>query len=120
MAKEYRTHGTNLSWSTLGQWIAAAHRLDHRRLSSSRSAALKAHGSSLPREIINAEYEIDVIDQALALLKYGPPCLARPQKGYRADAPQTRIIEDLMNRRAVLEREAEITPGGNWIAVHGS
>ncbi len=98
----YRTPGTKVWWDSVQSWIAAAHTIASRRLSHHRNRALEDHGSVLPREVINLETDITVIENALYLLKYGYSDLCRPQRGKRAEAPQTRVIMDLMNRRKVL------------------
>jgi hypothetical protein len=83
--------------------------------------ALQNHGGSMPRALIDLETDIYAIDDALDLLKYGPPCLSLPQRGHRAKAAQTRIIMDLMNRRAALVRQIDDLPeGDNWIAARAS
>ncbi|MEO1139387.1 MAG: hypothetical protein AAFW87_08015 [Pseudomonadota bacterium] len=117
----YRTPGTRLWWSDVGEWIAAARKIDRRRLSQQRYRALQNHGGSMPRALIDLETDIDAIDDALDFLKYGPPGLARPQRGHRAKAAQTRIIMDLMNRRAALVCQIDDMPeGDNWIAARAS
>ena len=119
MRYEYRTPGTTLWWASIGEWIACAHRLDRRRSSAARHRALAAHAACLPSDLIAAETDIATIDTALRLLKYGPPSLARPPRGGREGHPTTRVIVDLMNRRAGLMRAAdEIPEGGNWRTTH--
>lgn len=61
---------------------------------------------------------MNAIDHALTLLKWGPNSLRRPQKGHRESAPQTAIIEDLMNRKKMLERDLDMLAGDNWAAIH--
>jgi len=79
---------------------------------------LEAHTLALTRSVINAARNPLTIEQALALLKWGPPHLRRPQKGGRAGAPHTAPIEDLMNRQRMLEREGDISTGDNWRTMH--
>lgn len=114
----HKTPGTNLTWYTLEGWVKAAHELDNRRSSSARHKALDAHARALTRSVINAASNPETIDQALALLKWGPGSLRRPQKGHREGAPQTALIEDLMNRKRVLERDCDIPSGENWNTMH--
>ena len=115
----YTTPGTRLSWSNVTEWVNAARRIDGRRSSEARNRALACHGAVMPRELIDRETHIPSIETALDLLKYGPPGLARPGRGARGNHPTTPIIVDLMNRLAVLKRDAEMPSGGNWIAMHG-
>ena len=115
----YTTPGTRLTWSSVTEWVRAAHRIDRRRLSEARNRALAAHAAALPRALINRETHLPSLEAALHLLKYGPPGLARPPKGARAGHPTTPIIMDLMNRLAVLKRQDAIPPGDNWTAIFG-
>ncbi len=115
----YTTPGTRITWSNVAEWVEAAHRIDRRRLSAARNRALAAHGAVLPRELIERETHVPTLEAAIHLLKYGPPGLARPPRGARADHPTTPVIMDLMNRRAVLDRQHEIAPGQNWTAIFG-
>ena len=116
----YKTPGTRLQWSTLHEWIAAAHRIDRRRCGEARNRALAAHAACLPKSVIEQEQTIETIDAAVDLLKYGRPGFARPPQGCRANHPTTPIIMDLMNRRAVLLRQLDDMPAGdNWTAMHG-
>ena len=115
----YTTPGTRLTWSDVGEWVEAAHRIDRRRLSAARNRALAAHGAVLPRELIDRETHVPSLEAAIHLLKYGPPGLARPPRGARADHPTTPVIMDLMNRRAVLKGRDEMPRGGNWTAMFG-
>ena len=115
----YTTPGTRLTWSDVGEWVEAAHRIDRRRLSAARNRALAAHGAALPRELIDREAHLPSLEAAIRLLKYGPPGLARPPRGARADHPTTPVIMDLMNRRAILKRRDEMPRGGNWTAMFG-
>lgn len=110
---QYRTPGTSLWWSSLDGWIIAAHRLKVRPLSPQRDKALKAHGCFLPRDVIDAAADVTQIDYALHLLKHGPPPLCRPLRGERAEAGQTQVIVDLMNRRRALERAAGLQASGH-------
>ena len=115
----YTTPGTRLTWSDVSEWVDAAHRIDRRRLSEARNRALGAHGAAMPRELIRRETDIPSLEAAIHLLKYGPPRLARPPKGARADHPTTPVIMDLMNRLAVLKRQDEMGAGDNWTAMFG-
>lgn len=114
----HKTRGTNLTWWTLEGWVRAANELDARRSCDARNKALEAHTLSLTRSVINAARNPLTIEQALALLKWGPPHLRRPQKGERAGAPHTALIEDLMNRKRMLSREGDIPTGDNWRTMH--
>ena len=114
----HKTPGTNLTWYTLEGWAKAANELDQRRSSRARHEALDAHARALSRSVINATSSINAIDHALALLKWGPNSLRRPQKGHREGAPQTALIEDLMNRKRMLERDLDMPVGDNWTAMH--
>ena len=116
---KYATPGTRLTWSNVTEWVDAAHRIDRRRLSEARNRALAAHGGALPREFINRETHVPALEAAIHLLKYGPPGLARPPKGARADHPTTPVIMDLMNRLAVLKRQDKMGAGDNWTAMFG-
>lgn len=114
----YNTPGTRLWWSTVGEWVDVAQRLDRRRYSSARNRALAAHGGALPRDVILAEQDLEVIESAISLLKYGPRDLARPQRGSRAGHPTTPVLMDLMNRRRDLLGEPDqMLTGDNWRAV---
>ena len=115
----YTTPGTRLTWSNVSEWIEAAHRINRRNASRHRNRALANHGAAMPRELIDRERDIDAIEAALSLLKYGHPSLSRPQRGSRGNHPTTPIIVDLMNRLAVLKRDAEMPAGNNWVAMHG-
>ena len=115
----YTTPGTRLTWSTVGEWVEAAHRIDRRRLSAARNRALTGHRAVLPRELIDRETHVPSLEAAIHLLKHGPPGLARPPRGARADHPTTPVIMDLMNRRAVLKRRDVMPRGGNWTAMFG-
>lgn len=64
-SSRYRTPGTRLWWSDVGEWIAAARKIDRRRLSQQRYRALQNHGGSMPRALIDLETDIDAIDDAL-------------------------------------------------------
>ena len=88
-------------------------------LSAARNRALAAHGAVLPRELIDRETHVPSLEAAIHLLKYGPPGLARPPKGARADHPTTPVIMDLINRHAVLKRRHEMPRGDNWTAIFG-
>lgn len=117
----YCTPGTRIWWSSIGAWCAAAHRIDRRRCSRQRSAALEAHAAALPRDLIEIEGDPAAIEAAVELLKHGPPELARPPRGTRASAPHTPRIMWLENRAAALRRHADaIPPGANWLAMHNS
>ena len=116
---QYTTPGTRLTWSDVSERVDAAHRIDRRRLSEARNRALGAHGAAMPRELIRRETDIPSLEAAIHLLKYGPPRLARPPKGARADHPTTPVIMDLMNRLAVLKRQDEMGAGDNWTAMFG-
>lgn len=118
MEIEYQTPGTNLWWSDISTWCQAAHRLDQRRFSSARRRALEHHVTALPLEMIKADANADALRTALELLKHGPRPLSRPQKGYRADAPQTARIMEIQNRLQVLRRSDGIPEGNNWTAMH--
>ncbi|MEM1363433.1 MAG: hypothetical protein AAGF94_17265, partial [Pseudomonadota bacterium] len=74
----YRTPGTRVTWSSIGEWVAAARQIDCRRLSAQRRRALEAHGGCLPRILIDIEADLDAIEEALYLLKYGPTGLGAP------------------------------------------
>ena len=115
----YTTPGTRVSWGTVSEWIEAAHKINARRLSRHRNRALENHAGALPREVINLETDIEKIQRALHLFKYGPTGLARPTRGHRANHPSTPVIVDLSNRLAVLERSNGMRPGANWPAVFG-
>ena len=115
----YTTPGTRLTWSDVGEWVEAAHRIDRRRLSAARNRALAAHGAALPRELIDRETHVPSLEAAIHLLKYGPPGLARPPRGARADHPTTPVIMDLINRVAVLKGRDEMPRGGNCTAMFG-
>lgn len=115
----YTTPGTRLTWSDVSEWIDAAHRIDRRRLSEARNRALAAHGAALPRDLINCETRVRSLEAAIHLLKHGPPGLARPPKGARANHPTTPVIMDLMNRLAVLRCRDEMPRGDNWTAFFG-
>ncbi|WP_297775907.1 hypothetical protein [uncultured Roseovarius sp.] len=114
----HKTPGTNLTWYTLEGWVKAANELDQRRSSSARHKALEAHARALTRSVINGASRLETIEHALALLKWGPGSLRRPQKGHRQGAPQTALIEDLMNRKRELERDCDIPSGENWERMH--
>ena len=101
---EYRTPGTRLWWSSVAAWVEAAHRIDRRRSSSARNAALQAHAAVLPLDLIGKDTDPSALREAVRLLKYGPPSLRRPQRGDRANAPHTPRIMALNNRIAQLER----------------
>lgn len=114
----YRTPGANLWWSDVGEWTSCAMRIDRRRCSAARNAALAAHAAALPRALIDIETDPAAIEAALRLLEYGPPGLARPPRGSRGDHPTTPIIMALRNRAAILRRAAEpMRHGDNWRAV---
>lgn len=115
----YTTPGTRLTWSDVSEWVDAAHRIDRRRLSEAWNRALGAHGAAMPRELIKRETDVPSLEAAIHLLKYGPPGLARPPKGARADHPTTPVIMDLMNRLAVLKRQDQMPAGGNSTAMFG-
>lgn len=115
----YTTPGTRLTWSDASEWVDAAQRIDGRRLSEARNRALAAHGAAMPRELIDRETHVPSLEAAIELLKYGPPGLARPSKGERANHPTTPIIMELMNRLAVLKRRDEMGTGNNWAAIFG-
>ena len=80
-AFEYRTPGTRLWWGSVATWVVAAHRIDRRRFSSARNRALKAHAAALPLELIAEDTDRSALEEAVWLLKYGPPDLRRPQRG---------------------------------------
>ena len=115
----YTTPGTRLTWSNVGEWVSAAHRIGKRRPSSARNRAFAAHAAAMPRELISREAHLPSLEAAVHLLKYGHPSLARPQRGHRADHPTTPVIVDLMNRLAVLKQLEEMPAGGNWTAIFG-
>lgn len=104
LSVEYCTPGTRLWWGSIAAWVAAAHRIDRRRFSSARNRALKAHAAALPLELIAKETDRSALEEAVRLLKYGPPDLRRPPQGDPADAPQTPIIMALNNRISQLDR----------------
>jgi len=114
----HKTRGTNLTWWTLEGWLRAANDLDARRSCDARNKALEAHTLALTRSVINAARNPITIDNALTLLKWGPGHLRRPQKGKRAGAPHTALIEDLMNRKRMLGREGDIPTGDNLRTMH--
>ena len=92
MTVEYQTPGTKLRWSTLGEWISCAHRIDARQASAARCRALEAHASILPRVLIDAERSVATMEAALDLLKYGHQSLARPRRGFREGHTTTLTI----------------------------
>ncbi|MEM8759214.1 MAG: hypothetical protein AAGE83_02675 [Pseudomonadota bacterium] len=119
---EYRTPRARLWWGDVAAWRAAANEIDRRRSSAPRNAALRAHAAALPLDLIAAEADPAALAAAIDLLKYGPPGLARPPRGARADAPQTSRIVALADRLEAIERAAElveIAPGHNARAVFG-
>ncbi len=116
---QYTTPGTRFTWSDVSEWVDAAYRIDGRRLGAARNRALAAHGAVMPRELINRETDVPSLEAAIHLLKYGPPGLARPSKGARANHPTTPVIMDLMNRLAVLKRRDQMPAGDNWTAMFG-
>ena len=103
-AIEYRTPGTRLWWGSVAPWVEAAHALDRRRSSSARNAALKAHAAVLPLDLIAEDTDRSALEEAVRLLKYGPPSLRRPQRGDRAHAQHTPRIMALNNRIVQLEQ----------------
>lgn len=62
------------------------------------------HSGCMPLPMIYAETDLKVIERALHLLKFGPPPLCRPERGYRADRPSTPVIVAHKNRMAVLKK----------------
>lgn len=86
-----------------------------------RNDASRAHGECMPRAMIGLEMDFEAIEEALDVPKYGLTGLARLLPGHRARSEQTKIIMDLMNRRAALVREIhEMPKGANWIATHSA
>lgn len=114
----YRTPGTRVEWSNVREWCFAAFNLDRRRSSEKRNRDLTTHSGCMPLSMIYAETDLEAIETAVYLLKYGPSYLCRPTRGNRAAHPSTPIIVALSNRAAVLRRQADDIPtGGNWKAM---
>jgi len=114
----YQTPGTRVRWGNVREWCLAAFQLDRRRSSEKRNRDLTTHSGCMPLSMIYAETDIEAIETALYLLKYGPSYLCRPTRGNRAAHPSTPVIVALNNRATVLKREADVIPhGDNWIAM---
>lgn len=114
----YRTPGTRVQWSNVAEWCAAAWTLDRRRWSRKARRDLETHAMCMPLAMIKIEVDLEAIEEAVKLLKYGPTGLQRPQRGHRGDHPTTAIIVALNNRAAVLRRQTDDIPtGGNWNAI---
>lgn len=79
-------------------------KIDRRRCSRHRTAALEAHVAALPLALIAAETDRQALMDALAILKHGWPGLCRPPRGDRADAPHTPRIMALHNRVQQIDR----------------
>ncbi len=106
----YTTPGTRVRWSNVAEWCAAAWTLDRRRWSRKARRDLETHAVCMPLAMIKIENDLEAIEEAVKLLKYGPTGLQRPQRGHRGDHPTTAIIVALNNRAAVLKRAADNIP----------
>lgn len=114
----YTTPGTRVRWSNVVEWCAAAWKLNSRRWSRKMRRDLETHAMCMPLDMIKIEDDLEAIESAVWLLKYGPTGLQRPQRGHHGDHPTTAVIVALNNRAAVLRREADVIPqGDNWKAM---
>ncbi len=119
---QFTTPGTRIRWYDLREWIIGAYKIDARRWSEARSNALLAHVATLPKSMITEETDIDVIEEAIFLIKHGPKGLARPERGFRKNHPSTPVLMHLLNRKEALIKYAKgdlISSGENRIAVFG-
>lgn len=84
----FRTPGTNLTYSTLTEWISGWRELARRPASSKKYEQQQAHLDGLPDKFL--------IESDLAELR-GILTEVQPPKGQRADHPTTKLI-DLLDR----------------------
>ena len=123
MTRMIVTRGTRLGFSDLAGWIWAARQIDARRASSARYAAIARHLRALPPTMVRACDCEDTLQASLQIWVRGAAYngFARPLRGHRANAPQTRLIMEAKNRLAHLRRQADaeaIPAGDNWRAMH--
>jgi len=92
----WSTPGTRLRGTTLSEWVEAWRRLDGRRASSARHAAMAAHLEALPDAVVEAASAED-LDALVGVLRE-----AQPSRGRRQGHPTTRLLDAVDRRRRAL------------------
>jgi hypothetical protein len=89
-AAQVKTPGTNLVWSTLGDWLGAYSQLDGRAASSKRHVQLREHVGALVRnaEKITSETDSRVLEEAKTVLER-----QQAPRGKREDDPATKAVQ---------------------------
>lgn len=103
----YQTPGTQLTWSSLEEWLKAALQLDARRSSLHSKQSCRHHVEALPLSLIPLCLDIATLIACRSLLQRGPPSFAQPPRGNRANAPHTQLIMAINNQLARLNPAIE-------------
>lgn len=98
----YQTPGTQLTWTSLEEWLKAAHQLDARRSSLHNKQSSRHHVEALPLSLIPHCFDRATLVGCRSLLQQGPPGFAQPPRGNRANAPHTPLIMAINNQLAML------------------
>jgi len=86
MPRRYQTPGTNLSWSTLAEWLNCAQRLEARSPSLHKNNSCQRHVEELPLILIKSCSQPDILLSTRELLRTGPPDFCQPPRGGRQRA----------------------------------
>jgi len=92
----WSTPGTRLRGTTLAEWVQAWRRLDGRRASSARHAAMAAHLEALPDAVVEAA-SAEELDALVEIVRE-----AQPSRGRRQSHPTTRLFDAVDRRRRAL------------------
>lgn len=98
----YQTPGTQLSWTSLEEWLKAARQLDARAPSLHNNNSCRHHVEALPLSLIPHCFDRATLIASRSLLQTGPPSFAQPPRGNRANAPHTPLIMEINNQLAKL------------------
>jgi len=118
MSSDIHTPRTDIRFATLGQWVAAARRLDRRRCSHLRHVQIANHFTVLPLDLVKA------CDDETALRELPGICEAlhlKPVRGRRGGTKWELVNMAVRNRLWQLERQRDLNQlegGDNWRRAH--